>query len=90
MIEIEEKSSESERRIVAAPMSDGFNNLQVIIDVECGRDEIVEWTWTETSAGRYVSGYQILHADNHAKNGPVGVGLQKNVKSYANAWQLAG
>lgn len=32
----------------------------VVLSVECADDEDVEWIWTETNAGRFVSGYRII------------------------------
>ncbi len=36
----------------------------IIVDVECAADEDVEWLWTETAAGRYVSGYRLISRVN--------------------------
>jgi hypothetical protein len=30
------------------------------MNVECAEDESVEWHWTETAEGRFVSGYSIV------------------------------
>jgi hypothetical protein len=31
-----------------------------MLNVDCSQDEDVEWLWTETPAGRFVSGYRIV------------------------------
>jgi hypothetical protein len=31
-----------------------------LLNVNCADDEDVEWQWTETPAGRFVSGYRIV------------------------------
>lgn len=32
----------------------------LVLSVECADDEDVEWLWTETAIGRFVSGYRII------------------------------
>jgi hypothetical protein len=32
----------------------------MVLNVECTEDEDVEWIWTETRDGRFVSGYRIV------------------------------
>jgi hypothetical protein len=31
-----------------------------VINVHCAEDEDVEWQWTETVEGRFVSGYRLV------------------------------
>jgi hypothetical protein len=31
-----------------------------VINVHCAADEDVEWVWTESAEGRYVSGYTLV------------------------------
>jgi hypothetical protein len=31
-----------------------------VLNVECSEDQYVEWLWTETPDGRFVSGYQLV------------------------------
>jgi hypothetical protein len=35
-----------------------------LLTVNCGEGEDVEWQWTETPAGRFVSGYRIVPRAN--------------------------
>jgi hypothetical protein len=48
------------RRVVTAPLSSRPGLPSVVLDVECGEDEDIEWLWTETPEGRYVSGYRLV------------------------------
>ena len=48
------------RRVVAAPPPSRPGLSAAVLDVECAEDEDVEWLWTETSGGRFVSGYRIV------------------------------
>ncbi len=46
------------RRVAApSPSHPGLKNC--VLDVECAENEEVLWLWTETVAGRFVSGYQL-------------------------------
>lgn len=46
-------------RIVPAPASDpGMHST--ILDVSCAWNEEVDWHWTVTAQGRFVSGYSIV------------------------------
>lgn len=47
-------------RIVPAPLASDPRLRPTIIDVECGLTEEVEWHWTMTDRGRFVSGYSIV------------------------------
>lgn len=46
-------------RIVSAPQTNDPRLFSTILDVVCGLDEDVEWHWTVTDRGRFVSGYSI-------------------------------
>ena len=48
------------RRIVPAPAPSHPDLRSTVLNVHCAEDEDVEWTWTETSEGRYVSGYNLV------------------------------
>jgi hypothetical protein len=51
------------RRVILAPSSSHPGLPSVVLNVECAEDEDVEWLWTETPAGRYVSGYRLVSRD---------------------------
>jgi hypothetical protein len=48
------------RRIVTAPAPSDPALRPSVLNVDCAEDEDVEWQWTETAAGRFVSGYNIV------------------------------
>lgn len=48
------------RRIVLAPAPSHPQLTATVLNVQCTEDEEVEWQWTETPLGRYVSGYRII------------------------------
>ncbi|HEY6927729.1 MAG TPA: hypothetical protein VI653_29915 [Steroidobacteraceae bacterium] len=48
------------RRLVTAPLPSQPGLPTGVINVECAEDEDVEWVWTVTAAGRYVSGYRLI------------------------------
>jgi len=48
------------RRWVPAPHPSHPGLHSALLNVECAEDEDVEWHWTETATGRFVSGYQIV------------------------------
>jgi hypothetical protein len=48
------------RRIVAAPPPSHPGLYATVLNVECAEDEDVEWLWTETSDGRFVSAYRLV------------------------------
>lgn len=48
------------RRVITAPSSSHPGLPSVVLNVECAEDEDVEWLWTETPEGRYVSGYRLV------------------------------
>jgi hypothetical protein len=52
------------KRIVAAPPPSNPNLLQGVINVECYENEEIEWIWTETTEGRFVSGFKIVEKDS--------------------------
>jgi hypothetical protein len=47
-------------REITAPSSSHPGLPSVVLDVECAEDKDVEWLWTETPEGRYVSGYRLV------------------------------
>jgi hypothetical protein len=47
-------------RIVPAPMASDPRLPSTILDVVCGLNEEVEWHWTTTHRGPFVSGYSIV------------------------------
>jgi len=54
-------SSESPKvRVVPAPDPSRPELRSTVLNVDCAEDEDVEWQWTETPAGRFVSGYRIV------------------------------
>jgi hypothetical protein len=48
------------RRTVAAPPPSNPRLRSHVLSVECGPDEEVEWQWTETLEGRFVTGYRLM------------------------------
>ena len=48
------------RRVVPAPAASNPSLRPAVLNVECAEDESVEWHWTETREGRFVSGYRIV------------------------------
>jgi hypothetical protein len=48
------------RRVVIAPPPSHPGLQATVLDVECAADEEVEWLWTDTPDGRFISGYQII------------------------------
>ena len=53
-------SDKKPRRLVTAPWPSHAGLHSNVLNVECTEDEEVEWHWTETPNGRFVSGYQIV------------------------------
>jgi hypothetical protein len=54
------EDSKQPRRVIPAPPPSNPRLRSVVLDVECTQQEDVEWYWTETAEGRYVSGYRIV------------------------------
>ena len=48
------------RRLVVAPAPSNPRLHSTVLNVECAEDEDVQWQWTQTSEGRFVSGYAIV------------------------------
>ena len=48
------------RRVITAPAPSNPSLRACLLDVECAENEDVVWLWTETSAGRFVSGYELV------------------------------
>lgn len=53
-------SDRKRRRIVPAPAPSNPRLHAPILSVECAEDQDVQWQWTETAEGRFVSGYQLV------------------------------
>ena len=54
------RSESTKVRIVPAPEPSRPELRSAVLNVDCTDDEDVEWQWTETPAGRFVSGYRIV------------------------------
>ncbi len=52
--------SRKRRRVVPAPPPSNPRLRSAVVNVECAEDESVEWHWTETLEGRFISGYSIV------------------------------
>ena len=52
----ERDSNCKRRRVVPAPQPSNPRLYSTVLSVECTEDEEVEWHWTETTEGRFVSG----------------------------------
>jgi hypothetical protein len=48
------------RRLVIAPPPSRPHLQSAALNVKCSEDQNVEWLWTETPSGRFVSGYQLV------------------------------
>lgn len=51
--------TQARRRLVLAPKPSHPALRPAVLSVECAEEEEVHWHWTETAAGRFVSGYEI-------------------------------
>jgi hypothetical protein len=47
-------------RVVVAPPPSRPELRSLVLNVNCADNEDVEWQWTETADGRFVSGYRIV------------------------------
>lgn len=56
----DEGSKRKRRRVVPAPPPSNPRLHATVLSVECAEDEEVEWLWTETAEGRFVSGYRLV------------------------------
>lgn len=52
-------------RIVPTPSASDPRLGSTILDVVCGLDEDIEWHWTMTALGQFVSGYSIVRRIQH-------------------------
>ena len=52
------------RRLVVTPASSNPRLPSTVLNVECAEDEDVQWQWTQTAEGRFVSGYRIVPRGN--------------------------
>jgi hypothetical protein len=50
----------SRKRVILAPAPSNPRLSSTVLNVECAENEDVEWIWTETSEGRFVSGYRVV------------------------------
>ena len=64
-----DKIADDKRQVLIAPAPSSPDLPQGVINVKCGKDEQVEWIWTETLVGRFVSGFRIIR---HEENGSQG------------------
>jgi hypothetical protein len=55
-----DETTRKRKRVVPAPAPSSPRVHSTVLDVECAEDEDVEWHWTETVEGRFVSGYSIV------------------------------
>jgi hypothetical protein len=53
-------NSSNSNRIVPAPEPSRPDLHNTVLNVNCAEGEDVEWQWTYTAEGRYVSGYRIV------------------------------
>jgi hypothetical protein len=53
-------SSGRPRRIMSAPLAAYPSLPTAVVNVECADDEDVEWVWTATGLGSFVSGYRVV------------------------------
>jgi hypothetical protein len=56
----EQDSNCKRRRVVPAPPPSNPRLYSTVLSVECAEDEEVEWQWSETTEGRFVSGYRLV------------------------------
>lgn len=56
----EQDSHRKTRRVVPAPPPSNPRLYSTVLSVECAEDEEIEWQWTETAEGRFVSGYRLV------------------------------
>jgi hypothetical protein len=54
----------NKRRMVKAPEPSRPGLHNTVLNVYCAEGEEVEWQWTETVNGRYVSGYCIVRRES--------------------------
>jgi hypothetical protein len=54
------RDDSSPRRVVPAPAPSNPRLRSTVLNVECSENEEVEWAWTETADGRFVSGYRLV------------------------------
>jgi hypothetical protein len=71
------------RRLVTAPPLSHPGPHATVLNVECADDEDVEWLWTETPEGRFVSGYQLVPRLKPPTKGNVPPGLYESVTPFA-------
>jgi hypothetical protein len=60
--------SSNAHRIAPAPEPSRPELHNTVLNVCCAEDEDVEWQWTETLKGRYVSSYRIVRQENIPTN----------------------
>ena len=55
-----DQTNRKRKRVIPAPAPSNPRLRSSVLNVECAEDEDVEWQWTETPEGRFVSGYRIV------------------------------
>jgi hypothetical protein len=68
-IKANEAGSPKARRVVSAPTASYPGLPTPVLDVECAENEDVEWLWTATTAGQFVSGYRLVSRAKDQKLG---------------------
>jgi hypothetical protein len=56
--------SSNPSQIIQAPEPSRPELHNTVLNVNCAEGEDVEWQWTETAQGRYVSGYRIVRIES--------------------------
>ena len=62
------ETTRKRKRVVPAPAPSSPRLRSAVLNVECAEDEDVEWQWTETIEGRFVSGYRIVPRITNSKH----------------------
>lgn len=63
-----DETARKRKRVVPAPVPSNPRLRSTVLNVECAENEDVEWLWTETLEGRFVSGYRIVPRSVTAKH----------------------
>jgi len=63
----EQDSNLKTRRLVPAPPPSNPRLYSTVLSVECAEDEEIEWQWTETAEGRFVSGYRLVPRSSNSR-----------------------
>jgi hypothetical protein len=57
---IEQDPKHKRRQIVPAPPPSHPRLHSTVLSVECAEGHEIQWLWTETADGRFVSGYRLV------------------------------